>query len=47
MEIAGTGDIHIVYHRVNVELQIRKLDEEDGRCRLVHSLRMTRIHTVG
>ena len=42
-----TSDINGVYHRVDVELQIRELNEENARRRLLHGLRMARIHTVG
>ena len=46
-ETIVTGDIYGVYHWVEVDLQLRKLDEVDGHRRHVHSLRMTWIHTVG
>ena len=36
----GSSDICRVYHRIKVEIQLRKLDEKDGHRCLVYSLRM-------
>ena len=46
-EVAGSNDIRGVYHQIKVEMQLRELNKEDGHRCLVHSLRMTRIHTIG
>ena len=44
---ATTSNIHRVYDRVKVEMQIRELNEKNAHRRVLHDLRMTRQYTVG
>ena len=41
------GNVQGVEQGVIVELEVRKLNQEDGRCIHLRDLRMMRVHKVG
>ena len=47
METPSVKDVYRVEVRVNMEVQVRKVNEKDSCCSLVHGLRVMQAYTVG